>query len=264
MLLCFASIATATFGVAQDAVAQDEAQVEEEELVIDAGFEIAESNFDQWIFGSQNAQQGMQRVESQLTLQVAAVDKACGLTDAQLAKLRLAGQGDVKRFLDDVAVARKKFMRVRRNRNAFNKIWQEIQPLQIRINAGLFGESSFFRKVVSRTLTDAQSSTYEQTLWERSQFRYTAKLQLVVAMMERNMPLRAEQRERFIELLKTETKPPKAFGQYDYYVILYQLTRVPDEKLKPIFDAAQWKVLKQYTAQARAMEAWLKQQKILP
>jgi hypothetical protein len=259
ILFCLVTIATPSLGVAQDV-----AEVEEEELAIDAGFEIAVSNFDQWIYGSQNAQQGLQRVESQLLLQVEAIDHVCGLTEAQITKLQLAGQGDLKRFLDDVSVARKKFMKVRRNRNAFNNIWQEIQPLQARINAGLYGESSFFRKVLRRSLTEEQSSRYEESEWERRQFRYHAKLALVVAMMERSMPLRAEQREQFINMLKEETTTPKAFGQYDYYVVLYQLNRIPDKKLKPIFDEAQWKVLKQHQAQARGMEVWLKQQKLLP
>ena len=259
ILLCFLPTATGPL-----ALGQDEAQVEEEELVIDEGFEIAESNFDQWIFGSRNAQQGILRVKSQLALQVEAVDHVCGLSEAQLAKLQLAGQGDLTRFLSDVAAVREKFMKVRRNRNAFNKIWQDIQPLQMRINGGLYGETSFFQKVLRRTLTAEQSSRYEEVMWERRQFRYKAKLRLVVMMMERSMPLRSEQRERFISLLKEETKAPQAFGQYDYYVVLYQLTRIPADKLQPIFDEAQMKVLEKYMDQARGMEVWLRQQKILP
>lgn len=258
LLLCLSSSSTPL------AFAQGEDLVEEEELIIDDGFEIAASNFDQWIFGSQNSQQGQQRVESQLALQVEAINRTCGLTEAQTEKLQLAGQGDLKRFFNDVAVVRKKFIKVRRNRNAFNQIWQDIQPLQAKINSGLFTDASFFRKVLDRTLSDEQSSKYEETMWERRQFRYNAKLTLVVTMLERGMPLRADQREQFISVLKEETKPPKAFGQYDYHVVLYQLTKIPDEKLKPIFDEPQWKVLKQQADQARGREAWLKQQKILP
>lgn len=252
-------------GASSVSLAQDEAEVEEaEEVLIDDGFEIAPSNFEQWVFGSQNAQQGIRRIESQLTLQVEAINRVCGLTDDQVAKLQLAGQGDLKRFLSEVAVVRKKFMKVRRNRNAFNEIWQDIQPLQTKMNAGLFSEASFFRKVVNRTLNDEQSSLYDEAEWERRRFRYHAKLALVVTMMENSMPLRAKQRDEFIKVLKDETQPPKAFGQYDYYVVVYQLSKIPDEKLKPIFDEAQWKVLKQHVAQARGMEVWMKQQGILP
>jgi hypothetical protein len=83
-------------------------------------------------------------------------------------------------------------------------------------------------------------------------------------MMERTMPLRAEQREHFLQVLSEETEPPRVFGQYDYYVALYQLGKIPDPKLKPIFDPAQWKVLKQFEEQGQAMGVWLNQIKVLP
>lgn len=246
------------------AAAQDEAQAEEEELVIDDGFELAESNFDQWVFGAQHSDHGLKRIESLLSLKVAAIKRVCDLTEDQVAKLELAGQGDIKRFYDEVAVVRAKFMKVRRNRNAINNIFLEIRPLQARLHAGLFEQTSFFRKVLKRLLTDEQSSRYEQADWEQTQYRYNARLSLVVSMMERTMPLRAEQREQFIQVLKEETKPPYAFGQYDYYVVLYQLAKIPDQKLKPIFDDAQWKVLKEFAAEGQGMEASLKQHKVLP
>ena len=118
--------------------------------------------------------------------------------------------------------------------------------------------------MLKRTLSDEQSSKQEQADWERRIFHYHAKLSLVVQMIERTMPLRSEQRKKLLEVLKRETQPPRSFGQYDYYVVMYQLTKVSDEKLKPILDDAQWKTLQLHTQQARGMEHWLKQQKILP
>lgn len=229
----------------------------EEEVVVDDGFEIHESNFNQWVFGAQNASQGLSHIESRLALEVEAVHRVCGLTEEQKAKLQLAGHGDVKRFFDAVAVLHAKFMKVRRNRNAFNGLWQDIQPLRVKFSGGLFREGSFFRKVLSRSLNAEQSSKYEEAESERRRFHYHAKLAFAVTMMERAMPLRAEQRERFIQVLEKETNPPKAFGQHDYYVVLYQLSKVPEQKLQPIFDEAQWKVLKQFSAQGQTMGARL-------
>ena len=233
-------------------------------IINDPGFEMAESNFDQWIFGGQYADQGRKKVESVLTLKIDAIDHVCGLREDQKSKLHLAGQGDIKRFYDDVQVARDKFMKVRRNRNAINNIFQEIQPLQARVNAGLFGEASFFQKVLNRTLDDEQSAKFEESEMQRWQFRHDAGLSLVIAMMERTVPLRAGQRERFIAVLKEETKPVKVTGQYGYYVALYQMAQVPEQKLQPIFDDAQWKVIQKFQAHGLAMEQWLKQQKVLP
>ncbi len=262
LLLWLISLASASLAPAQAVV-----MVEEEEevvLAVDAGFEFAESNFDQWIFGVAEPDHGLKRIESLLTLNVDAINQVCGLTEDQVAKLNLAGQGDIKRFYDEVAVLRAKFMRVRRNRNAVNQFYQEIQPVKAKLDAGLFDEGSFFHKVLNGSLDDEQSSKYEEAQWNRRQARYHAKLGLALVIMERTMPLRAAQRERLIEVLQEETQPPKVFGQYDYYVVLYQLSQIPDQTLKPIFDEAQWKVFAQMQAQGRAMGIWIKQQKLLP
>ena len=42
-----------------------------------------------------------------------------------------------------------------------------------------------------------------------------------------------------IKLLLDETEAPEKYGKYDYYVVLFQLAKLKDEKLKPIFDDAQ-------------------------
>ena len=61
-------------------------------------------------------------------------------------------------------------------------------------------------------------------------------------------------------MLLEETKPPRKFGhQYDYYVIMWQAAKLPEDKLKPLFDDVQWKVLNQQFAQMQGMEQWLKQ-----
>ena len=241
------------------------AEADEEIIIVDDGFEIAESNFEQWVFGgAQNAKQGIQRLESQLQLRVEAVDHVCGLTSAQKAKLILAGHGDLKRFLDEVQVVRQKFLKVRRNRNAFNEIWQDIQPLQLKMNSGLFDDASLFHKVLKRTLDDEQASKQAEADWERRVFRYHAKLGLVLHLLERSMPMRDLQRKALLQILKEETEPPKSFGKYDYYVVMYQMAKVPEGNLKPIFDNAQWETLQAHTKQARGMERWLKQQKVLP
>ncbi len=257
LLLCLVPLASPSLVRAEDLA-------EEEELPVDEGFNLANSTFDQWIFGEQLQDNGVTRLESQLALNVDSIIRDCGLTSDQAAKLELAGRGDIKRFDDEVDKLFAKFVKVRRNRNAVNEFYQEILPVKAKFDAGLFNETSLFGKVLSRTLNDEQAAKHEQAERERRQFRYHAKLSLVVAIIERTMPLRDEQRERLIQVFKEETQPPKAFGQYDYYVALYQLSRVPDEKLEPIFDEPQWKVFVQFKAQGQAMHVFLQQQGLLP
>ena len=259
LLLCLIPLAAASIARAQVAL-----EVEEAAVVVDAGFQMSESNFDQWIFGSNYADRGRKRVESLLALKLDAIHRICRLREDQTVKLHLAGQGDIKRFYDDVQVARDNFMKVRHNRNAVNNIWREVQPLQTTLNAGLFGPNSFFQKVLNRALDDEQAAKFEAFEEQRWQFRHNARLTLVIGMLERTVPLRAKQRERFVAVLEQETEPVRVTGQYDYYVALYQMSKVPAQKLKPIFDEAQWKVVQKFLAQGLAMEHWLKQQQVLP
>jgi hypothetical protein len=56
-----------------------------------------------------------------------------------------------------------------------------------------------------------------------------------------------------------ETKPARKSGPYDYYIIVVQLGRLPEAKLKPLFDQSQWRVVSRMLTQYKGMEQWLKQ-----
>lgn len=245
------------------------AEEEEEEVAPAANIQRAQvmwtdDTIDQWIFGSgRNAQQAKKRLESQLTLRIEELDRVCALTEIQKRKLRLAGQGDVKRLFDDMAIIKKKFDKLRNDQNAINQIFQEIQPLQTRIAAGIFQTESFYQKSVLKTLTVEQAAQLEQLDIDRRKFRYHAKILLALTVMDAGVPLRDEQRQKLIKILQEETRPPKRFGQVDYFVVLYQMAKLPEEKIKPIFDDAQWKALQAQFEQAKGMEQHLKQSGVL-
>ena len=99
---------------------------------------------------------------------------------------------------------------------------------------------------------------------ERRKFRYEAKIELVLSNLENSISLRAEQRQRLVKLLLDETEPPKKFGQYDFYVVLFQAGKLGEAKLRPILDDAQWQSLKKVLDQYRGMERFLKSQGYVP
>lgn len=223
-------------------------------------FVYTEENFDQWVFNNQgNAGSVRNRFESLLGLKIDFVDKACGLTESQKKKLQLAGRGDIKRFFDRVDEKRRKFLSVKRDQNNINEIFQEIQPLQFEIQGEHFGDGSFFSKTLVRTLSTDQTAMYNKAMRERMQFRYRAKVELAVAILDNAVGFTADQRKKFVDLVVKETEAPRRFGQYDYYVVLYQTAQIPEAKLKPIFDDNQWKILSRQIQQGRGMEQFLKQ-----
>lgn len=236
-----------------------------EKAVAEGEFNIDESNFDQWVFqGNGNASAGKERLKARLNLQVAEIDRLCGLTSEQKNKLLLAARGDTKRFFDQVEEVRKKFLAVRMDQNAFNNIWQDIQPLQRQVSAGLYGETSLFYKSLQRTLTDEQLRRYREVQDERRKYRYRASIEVVLTNLENSVPLKHAQHTALVKLILEETSTPIAFGQYDQYLIMHQLSKLGEAKVKPLLDERQWAQMKLQFDQARGMEEFLIQQGLLP
>ena len=245
----------------QNAPPIDDDEDMEEEAVVQPvqNFMISDDNFDMWLFGGgRNSQAARTRLESILSLEVDRLDKNCSMTDTQKKKLMLAGRGDIKRFFDKVAEKKRKFDQLKNDQNRVGEIFQEIQPLQMTFNAGIFNDGSFFAKTVKNTLNEEQTTRYAKVIRERDLFRYRARVDLVVSMLDNSVGFSAEQRKKFVLLLMEETKPPKHFGQYDTQVILLQASKLPESKIKPIFDDAQWRILSRQLTQAKSMELFLK------
>lgn len=227
-------------------------------------FEIPANQFDAWVFQHlQNAKVAREHLEKLLSLRTDDVDRGCKLADNQRKKLQLAGQGDIKRFFEQVERVQKKFEVARMDQNKLNLFWQEMQPIQTMVQSGLYVDDSLFQKTLRNMLSGEQLAQYSKHESERRTFVYRARIELAVSVLENVLPLRDEQRQKLIALTVEQTKPPKQFGQQDYYVVLFMMSKVPESKLKPLFGQSEWNVLRQQFAQAQGMEAFLRQNGIL-
>lgn len=231
---------------------------------VNEGFEVAEENFDQWIYqGAANAQAGRERIKARLKIHLDELDRICSLTPEQKQKLTLAAQGDMKRLFDQIEVVRIKFRAVRKNQNAFNEIWNDINPLRQKVNSDLFSDRSFYGKTLRSTLTPEQFANYEVMVNERKQFRYRASIAVAFTNLEKIVPLKNSQRQVLMEMVLLETKPPRSFGSHDYQFVVLQLSRFPEDRFKKVLDDRQWKLLEGHIAQYRGLEQALIQQGII-
>ncbi len=231
---------------------------------VQQNFAFDDSNFDQWIFNGRSGQGGGRAwFEARLALKLDELDRVCHLTEPQKVKLRLAGLGDAKRFLDLYDEKFRKFQAVKHDQNKINEIFQEIQPLQQILNNGTYGRSSIFAKAIASTLTPEQSGLYAECDRERRGARYRARIELFVGTMDETVGLTNDQRTRLIDLLMAEIKLPARSGQYEYYLVLYKASQVPTDKLKAVFDPAQWKVVSPTLNQAKGYSSFLKQYGLL-
>lgn len=256
LLVGIALSATAAVLQAQDA--------DEDEAVLQPGrpvFQLTAEQFDSWVFNGQiNGKQWEPQLKSQLNLRIEAVDNICKLSEPQKQKLLLAGRYDIQGFADKYEILKQKLQGTVYGQDKINEAYQQIQPLQQIWSAGIFGEQSMFNKVLPHVLGPEQTAKYQQEELKRRKFRYMAKVKLTLASLENSLPFTAKQRQQFEELILAETSTPKRFGQYDNQVVLLQASKLPDEKLKNIFDKAQFARLRQMLNQARGMQQMLEQQ----
>ncbi len=232
---------------------------------------IDDSNFYSWALGndlgnmvSRNESGLRDRFQTLLSLEVDRIDRACSLSTDQKKKLQLAGLGDLERFFDQLAIRKRKFDELKHDQNNINEIFQDLQLIQNRLKAGIFGEDSLLYKSVKHTLDPQRFVKYEKAVHERQRFRYQVKVEWEVANLDKGIGLTSKQRHQFIDILVNETHPPRRFGQYDTYVILYQAARLPEEKLKPLFDDVQWELLTRQFKSALNMEPVLFSMGVIP
>jgi hypothetical protein len=217
-----------------------------------------DEQFERWVFNQYgSADAARQRFESILTLQIDDIDRACHLSAEQKKKLQLIGHGDIKRIFDGYEKAKQRFKALNNDVQKLNEVMNEIRPLQM--NGGPFEAESLFAKSLRHTLTGEQIPKFDVAAKERRAFRHRAQIELAVDLLEQTMPLRDAQRQDFIALLLKETKPTRYSGYYDFYLMMYQLDRIPQDKLKPLFSAMQWKVLERQIGQYKGIVPNLRQ-----
>jgi hypothetical protein len=272
--LLVAAALLAVVGAGQSALAQqiddDEDEAAPAQPMIRGGFNafvMNDAQFDQWVFGNMgvaNPGTARTKLDSLLTLQVDDLERTCGLTPLQKRKLLLAGRGDIKRFFDRIEDLRKKFTKNKNDQNVFGQLWQEVQPLRNAFTTGFFDKDSILAKSIKATLTPEQTARHEEVIHDRTLYRYWAKVDLAMELLNNEVGFTDEQRQRIVRLLKEETQPPRKMGDNEYYVVLYQLSRIPEAKIKPVFDDFQWPFVKRQLEQGRGMGMFLKQNGFVP
>ncbi len=254
-------------------VQQVEQQQEPEEGEINgAGMMDLLAQFDATIFqpdGSVAAARS--HIDGCLKVQIDELERACSLSEAQRQKLRLAAEGDAKRFFDEVNEVRRQYegkTADAQNPNAFDQIWgemwQRIQPLRMKFQAGIFGEASLFSKVIAKTLTPDQITSYRAVTDSRRQFRRQAEALTVMAQLEKFIPLDDSQHEALLKVLLDDTQPQGPSQERDSWLQLYWLATVPLDKLRPIFDERQAKQFKRLCDQFGGLRPFMIGQGVIP
>ena len=94
--------------------------------------------------------------------------------------------------------------------------------------------------------------------------QHRATIRWAVGSVETWLQLSHEQHEKLEGLLLARTRPPRKFGEYDYYGLMFQASKLSEKELKSIFNDEQWQKVEQQLAEARRLEKTLRVGGFLP
>lgn len=223
-----------------------------------------DEQLDGWVFNSDVATARTQ-LRARLTNLVEEVDRACNLSEAQKKKLLLTGQGDIVRFFECYERAKEKTRRLHQEASPFALLNQrEVREVRVLFENGIFQVNSLLFKSLPNTLTAEQLSQYVAAKREARAAQHRENIERATEIFQIVLNLEDSQRESFRKLLETETRPGIKPSHNEYYRFLFLLSRLPEEKLKPLLDQKQWECLADLMRQARRMENQWRSGGVLP
>jgi hypothetical protein len=118
---------------------------------------VGRENFDRWLYGEPSEGRPQRHLNDILLTKVRTAAREHDLTDAQRAKLHLAGKGDIKRFFDRVEDRRRGFEKDRQRFQTGLAALQGLDDLSRIYEGGPFDGGSLFAKTLQKIMDDRRA-----------------------------------------------------------------------------------------------------------
>jgi hypothetical protein len=251
-------LALAPNGQAQDDLLPEPAEAPQAELrVIEPPAAVPEpvSPFDLWAFAPYGSERTMRNyLEAQLSRRLSDLDRLYGLSNSQKKKLRLAGEGEIKRAFDAAAEMRQRYEAVGNDAEKLQALFVELEPEQRVLFKDLFGERSFLEKVVCKSLVGEQLAKREVVLRERALAHARECVDVLIIHETQGLGLSDRQRRELAELFHSDPGAPRdgKAPRPSFDEVIRRMSAFPESRLKAIFDERQWRVVSRRIEGARA------------
>lgn len=177
-------------------------------------------------------------LETDLKRRLNEIHAICQLTESQCKKLELAGRGDIKRFVDRRTFTAQESARSGHRGAGVMAVELNDPP---RTREGLFDWGSLLSKTSGTVLGREQFVRYEKLLRDRNRDMYRATVHEAVRQLARLVNMEKAGCEKLSCLILKETIPPLKFGRGGPSFVMFQASRIPENKLKEIIPEGQWK-----------------------
>lgn len=206
-------------------------------------FVITLEQMESWVFNSagQNRQGWTRNCEKGMKARLAEIEATEPFSEQQRSALKLAMQGDIERVLAqfDKLLEKHPPSADAVDQEQYQAIYQDLQPLRLRVSKGIFRKDSLFAKAFRQIATESQWNRLQELEKERRKKRWLLAVQLLVVQLDQACPMRHEQRQALTKVL-SERNPPVIDGEGNSLYIAYSaLASTPAEKWKKIFDDRQ-------------------------
>lgn len=222
-------------------------------------FTMTQQQFDGWLTGGGGNQTVESQFTAQLTLKIAEIAPVCDLTPQQKEQLELAGKADLGRFMRRVAVVEAKLVGKTLD---INEAYQQVAPFTSELRKGLCGEGSLFQKVLNHVISEEQLEIIHQAREQRWQHQYRSAVRVQIAMLQRMLAMTQKQREELELLFRPPSAPFDVQNSNLQILVYYQMSKIPEEKLEPIFDNHQVEALNRFRSRFSGYGQHLRQQGI--
>ncbi|MCI0652794.1 MAG: hypothetical protein L0Z55_13020 [Planctomycetes bacterium] len=186
-----------------------------------------------------------ERVESAVRLRVADAARNIELTAEQRSALELAGEGEIDRLMNSYRGLRERWRSAFRGEGNQHELRKEARALALEIRGAALGSGSLFAKSLQRTLAPEQLAIQRTAEEERARYARRAAIAKAVAYVEETIPLRAEKRERLLQLLE-QSANAAGLGGADLAEVLRCFSKIADGDLEEVFDTTQMRNFRRF------------------
>ena len=230
-----------------------------------AGDDESVAWFNVLVYGHGDPDGARRRLENRLKSRIEQIDRVCKLTQDQRSKLNVAGRGDIKRAFARADELMAKQASVRPGADPQRQFARDIAEYRRAMTElDCFGDGSLFSKILPKTLTAEQWAQREKSIRDASNVQHRSTIRWAAGSLDIWLQLGTERREKLEKLLIARTVAPRKFGEYDYYGLLFQVSRLPEKEVRPLFDDGQWEKIGRQFAEARRLEKVLRLGGFLP
>ncbi len=172
------------------------------------------------------------------------------LRDDQRFTLRLAGEGDIKRYFDQVAERRRRHVGRQYTGGQMDALADDLKSLQDQRETEIFGADSLLQKCLRGTLDPAQQAAIGPERLGRRATRFRVQVARCLDDLDRSLRLSPAQQERLGALMVDQIRPFQKEGDADTWAVLYKLAQLPEADIANLLAADQVRALQPLLRQA--------------